>query len=159
MVMTTGRSTFPVRSAGGGLTQETAFQVDHPVMSSTVLADTVDLMRLLERRLEGRHCEEPETTQAALGRLEAWARARPWEVPPRVVEKVDRVLQAAEQAYSTISAAGWIESLPDEICDLLDRRRPAFVAPRSAAAAEAERVESVAGAVGGRSPRRRASDR
>ena len=143
-------ATFPVRSAGDGLTPVTAFHVRRPVLSTTVLADTVDLMRLLERRLDGRHCAEPEAAQAALDRLEIWARARPWEVPPVVVEKVDRLLRTAEQAYSTISAAGWIESLPDGIFALLDRRRPAYIADRSAEEAGVERPPV---------PRRRASDR
>jgi hypothetical protein len=148
--------TFPVRSAGDGLTPPTESHVGRPVLSTTLLADTVDLMRQLERRLEGRHCQEPEAALAALERLEVWARARPWEVPPTVVQKADRILRTAEHAYSTISAACWIESLPDEILALLDRRRPGYLIDR---AAEEPDVPGVARIGTAPVPRRRASDR
>lgn len=148
--------TFPVRSAGDGLTPATAFHVRRPVLSTTVLADTVDIMRQLERRLDGRHCEEPAAAQTDVERLEVWARARPWEVPATVVEKVDRILQTAEHASSTISAACWIESLPDEIFALLDRRRPRYIADREA---EETDVVGVARIEAAPMPRRRATDR
>ena len=173
MMIRETRATFPVRSAGDGLTPTTDFHVRRPVMSTAVLADTVDLMRLLERRLDGRHCQQPEAAQAAFERLEVWARARAWEVPASVVVKADRVLQTAEHAYSTISAACWLESLPDEILGLLDRRRPACIAARSAVAAGAAAALDSPGVVVTaraaqaakrgvevvRAPRRRASDR
>ena len=146
MAITTGRPMFPIRSAGDGLSPTTAFHVHRPVMSTTVLADTVDAVLLLERRLSARGCERSESAVAALGRLEVWAHARPWEVDPQLVEKADRILRTAEQAYSTISAACWIESLPDEIFDLLDRRR-------SSPHAEASGAPEAGG-----SPHRRATD-
>jgi hypothetical protein len=156
MAIRTEPSPFPVRSAGAGITPPTDYRARRPVMSSTLLADTVDLMRLLERRLEGRHCQEPGSALAAIDRLEAWARARPWEVPSAAVEKADRLLQTAEHAYSTIAAAGWIESLPDEILALIDRRRPGYVTDRPAEGLDDGGFERLAPVP---VPRRRSSDR
>jgi hypothetical protein len=150
MAIRAQRTPFPVRAAGDGLTPSTDSYVRRAVLSTTVLADTVDLMRQLERRLEGRHCQEPDAALAAIERLEVWARARPWEVPPTVVDRADRILQTAEHAYSTISAACWIESLPEEIFALLDRRRHGYIADRAAEAAGVDAPPVL---------RRRASDR
>ena len=118
------RYTVPARSAGDRLMPATPPYERRPIMSTTVLADAVDVERLLDRRLSARHCGRSESTATALRRLEVWARARPWELAPQVVARADRILRAAERAESTISAASWLESLPEEICDLLDRRRP-----------------------------------
>ena len=147
MVMTAGRSTYPVRSAGDGLTPATPFHSRRPVTSTTILADALDVIVLLERRLTARHCSGDDAAIASLGRLETWVRARPWEITPEVVERADRILHTAEHAESTISAACWLESLPTEIFDLLDRRKPG-------ARPEAEGVTS-----GAPTPHRRASDR
>jgi len=144
MVINADRSTFPVRSAGGGLTRVAALPEARPITSAAILADAVDVERLLDRRLSARQCGCREVARDGLERLEAWARARPWELPESAVEKADRILRSAERAESTISAAGWCESLPDRILELLERRHPG---------------EAAEGPDGAGRPLRRATDR
>lgn len=125
MVTTAGRRVSLVApTSGRTVPPEATARSAVPVPSTAILEQAVEVERMLERRLAAHEDGRPSISAGGVERLEVRARARAWAVPPVVVQRADRILHAAANAEATISATCWCESLPDEILDLLERRRP-----------------------------------